>query len=314
MIEKIEIKNYGNISIEAACSGITILAGPNGIGKSMIAEAMRRIGAERERAYGKGAYIRQHDDIRSGTSIKITTGKKEYGIRYVNGDRCVWTCSPGTDGDPGRINVRIIRPAPEPRAACELRAALLERAPEDLMADSTGYTVIDQVDHWMKKIVGTGIMERTMEPGHRELVCYREAGGPAIRLKNAGTGVMTLTNLLTGCFLSDAGDILFIEHPEVFLHPGTQSRLFGFFLFLAKNGRQVFLETHSDHIVNAARVNICQKNARPEDVAINYMHWEGPKIENSQVRISDHGKLISDGTLEGFFDQYEKDFDIMIGI
>ena len=152
MIEKIEIKNYGNISIEAVCSGITILAGPNGIGKSMIAEAMRRIGAERERTYGKGAYIRQHDDIRSGTSIKITTGKKEYGIRYVSGDRCVWTCSPGTDGDPGRINVRIIRPAPEPRAACELRAALLERAPEDLMADSLRFCRTINISYCRKTI------------------------------------------------------------------------------------------------------------------------------------------------------------------
>lgn len=46
---------------------------------------------------------------------------------------------------------------------------------------------------------------------------------------------------------------LALEEPEAHLHPKIQTRLAHWFVMLARSGRQVFVETHSDHLVRRLR-------------------------------------------------------------
>ncbi|MEM5432516.1 AAA family ATPase [Cupriavidus oxalaticus] len=54
------------------------------------------------------------------------------------------------------------------------------------------------------------------------------------------------------------------EEPESHLHPKVQSRLASWFVALSRAGRQVIVETHSDHLVRRLRVLIAQASPNSE--------------------------------------------------
>jgi predicted ATPase len=57
-----------------------------------------------------------------------------------------------------------------------------------------------------------------------------------------------------GGLLADPGNTFIVEQPELHLNPSLQVRLAEFFISMVRAGKQVLVETHSEHIVNAIRV------------------------------------------------------------
>ena len=54
------------------------------------------------------------------------------------------------------------------------------------------------------------------------------------------------------------GGTLIVDSPEVHMHPSVQADLVDFFIELAKNGRKVVFETHSDHMITRLRRRIAE--------------------------------------------------------
>lgn len=73
-------------------------------------------------------------------------------------------------------------------------------------------------------------------------------------LADSGFGYSQVLPILVRGLLANPGDILIVEQPELHLHPALQVRLAGFFVEMVRLGKQVLLETHSEHLVNAIRV------------------------------------------------------------
>jgi predicted ATPase len=73
-------------------------------------------------------------------------------------------------------------------------------------------------------------------------------------LADSGFGYSQVLPIIIRGLLAAPGDTLIVEQPELHLHPALQIRLASFFVALARAGRQVILETHSEHLVNAVRV------------------------------------------------------------
>lgn len=72
---------------------------------------------------------------------------------------------------------------------------------------------------------------------------------------NVGFGYSYILPILIATLSADKNSKLFIENPEAHLHPGAQSRLMQFIIKVAVDKNlQVFIETHSDHIINALRI------------------------------------------------------------
>lgn len=80
---------------------------------------------------------------------------------------------------------------------------------------------------------------------------------------------------------------------------------------VANRGVQVFIETHSEHILNALRVMVVQKDMEAQD--INVMYFDS-KLDDffESIVIEESGKL--DHWPENFFDQAEKDLNVLLGI
>lgn len=87
-----------------------------------------------------------------------------------------------------------------------------------------------------------------------ELKIKTANGCSAYALADSGFGYSQLLPILVQGLLMDDDGILIVEQPELHLNPALQVRLAEFFVVMALAGKQVLLETHSEHIVNAIRV------------------------------------------------------------
>jgi predicted ATPase len=77
-------------------------------------------------------------------------------------------------------------------------------------------------------------------------------------LADSGFGYSQIVPVLIRGLLLPQNGTLVIEQPELHLHPALQVRIADFFLAMCSIGKQVILETHSEHLVNALRVKAAE--------------------------------------------------------
>lgn len=107
-------------------------------------------------------------------------------------------------------------------------------------------------------------------------------------LTTVGVGVSQALPVVVLGLLSPPGSLLLFEQPELHLHPDVQAALGDFFLALARSGRQVLVETHSEYLVNRLRRRtVTDPNARASElVRLFFFERSG---STSKVRRSEIG-------------------------
>ena len=121
-------------------------------------------------------------------------------------------------------------------------------------------------------------------------------------LLNVGIGVSQVLPLLVLCLGAPPGSTVLLEQPELHLHPAVQSRLGDFFAACALSGRQVVLETHSEHIINRLRLLVARGTLDAEsDVAINFIERYRFGSEVTRIAVGEDGAL--ERWPRGFFDE-----------
>lgn len=123
---------------------------------------------------------------------------------------------------------------------------------------------------------------------------------------NTGFGYSYILPLLLAVEIGKGG-MVFIENPEAHLHPRAQSKLIQILAKRAvENGIQLFIETHSEHIINGIRLaSILETEKNPvtvNDIAIYF--FEQTHIIY-KLEIDENAQLSP--WPEGFFDQAQKD-------
>ena len=67
-----------------------------------------------------------------------------------------------------------------------------------------------------------------------------------------------------------------LQQPEIHLHPKAQAEFSSLLVKLANKGNQSFIiETHSDYMIDRARIEIIRGNIHPEDVSLIYFEPKG---------------------------------------
>ena len=85
-----------------------------------------------------------------------------------------------------------------------------------------------------------------------------QSGGKEVDLSAVGTGVSQLLPVLMAVLLTKPQEIVIIEQPELHLNPALEKALATFLLNSARCGRQIVVETHSEHLVNRLRRHIAE--------------------------------------------------------
>ena len=93
-------------------------------------------------------------------------------------------------------------------------------------------------------------------------VCPLKGEGVAVPVSSVGVGVAQVLPIIVQCLLADPGrSLVVIEQPELHLHPSLEVKLADFFVACARSGRQIFIETHSEHLINRLRLAIAQDDS-----------------------------------------------------
>jgi len=129
------------------------------------------------------------------------------------------------------------------------------------------------------------------------------SAGHQVDLTAVGVGVSQALPVALQLVLSRPGDVLIIEQPELHLHPAMQLRMADLLLKFATAGRQIIVETHSEHLVNRLRRRVVEDPSALSAV-VSLLFAETDDDDNTVYResnIRDDGTLADDWP-DGFFD------------
>jgi predicted ATPase len=184
---------------------------------------------------------------------------------------------------------------------------------EELIKDDTSETLLAQVNYWLEFVLNTTIQIEDIIGTDVIKARYAVGKSRVMRPKNIGSGVSYLISIIVMCLIAEKDDILIIENPEIHLHPKAQSKLCEFLYFVAKSGRQIFVETHSDHIFNGVRVGIATDSMDKNDIAVNFFELDERNCTiNTVIDFGLKGQIVNH--VDGLFDQFDSDLDKMLGI
>jgi len=134
------------------------------------------------------------------------------------------------------------------------------------------------------------------------------------RPTNIGFGVSYVLPVVVALLKARPGSLLIIENPEAHLHPKGQRKMGELISLCAENGVQMFIETHSDHVLNGIRISVKNQQLSSNNVRIFFFQkdFSNNAIDHSCQcpKIGNDGKL--DYWPEDFFDEWDKALDEII--
>lgn len=137
-----------------------------------------------------------------------------------------------------------------------------------------------------------------------EIILWRN--NTPVRINNVGFGVSQLIPLVITCLITDDA-LIIIDEPESHLHPGLQSKVGEFILTMAKIGKRIIVETHSEHIINKLNYYSLKYDYLKNDI-YSYWIYEQDKTEKiEEIKYDKYGFIHNPP--EGFYDQTEITID-----
>lgn len=121
----------------------------------------------------------------------------------------------------------------------------------------------------------------------------KELKGRDRNLIDVGYGVSQALPLLTELFRPDAPPVFLLQQPEVHLHPMAQAALGSLFCSIAPE-RQLIVETHSDYIMDRARMDVRdgKTELKPDDVSILFFERGELDARIHSIRIDKDGNVL----------------------
>lgn len=113
-------------------------------------------------------------------------------------------------------------------------------------------------------------------------------------LVDLGYGVSQVLPIVTEVLRPTASRMFLVQQPEVHLHPSAQAALGSFFCDVAAKGRQLIVETHSDHLIDRVRMDIRDKKTKlsAKDVSLLYFERRDIEAKIHSLRFDAEGNVI----------------------
>jgi len=166
--------------------------------------------------------------------------------------------------------------------------------------DAIANTLLTQVNAWLGEI-SPGILVNTkyISEINKVILDYQftlEFGKTnSFKSRNVGFGITYVLPVILSLLTAEEGKIIIIENPESHIHPKGQAKLGKLMALAASLGAQLFIETHSDHILNGIRVAVKEQCIDMSKVNILYFDKETTDAEQyskiTQIKVDKNGTL-----------------------
>ena len=182
------------------------------------------------------------------------------------------------------------------------------RHPQDASA-----TVRAQVDAWLNELFpgARASADRPSPDAPIRLTFSLSRTSPWARPANVGFGLSYAFPMLVALLTRERGSIVVVDSAEAHLHPRAQSAVGRLLGQMAGAGLQIFIETHSDHLLSGVRLAVRDGLVEPDDVALHFVGQDGVPGRVTTLAVDKNG-AVSDWP-EGFFDQAENDLAVLSG-
>ena len=115
------------------------------------------------------------------------------------------------------------------------------------------------------------------------LPVHSKGGDPdLVGIADVGVGVSQIVPVLVALIVAVDGQLVYIEQPEIHLHPRAQIKLAGFIAQAAERGVNVVIETHSPLLILALQSLVAEGKVDPK---LAKLHWFR-RIRGGETRIS----------------------------
>ena len=126
-----------------------------------------------------------------------------------------------------------------------------------------------------------------------EVLVKTHAGASEVKITDVGFGVSQVLPALVGAFYCAPGSVVWMEQPEIHLHPQIQSELADV-LISAIQARedghsrniQLIVESHSEHFLNRLQRRVAEGTLAPEDIAIYFCQRNGKATELEPLEVN----------------------------
>ena len=143
--------------------------------------------------------------------------------------------------------------------------------------------------------------------------------GPNASIIDVGYGISQILPILVQILAppSSRGPVtempfFLLQQPEIHLHPKAQAELSSLVATLAGQGKRSFLvETHSDYMIDRARIEIRKGTIRPEDVSLIYLEPKGRTVKVHNISFDEMANMI--GVPKHYGEFFLKETDRLMG-
>jgi predicted ATPase len=164
--------------------------------------------------------------------------------------------------------------------------------------------MLEALNSWLlfmqlPQIIPTQLIERTISQ------IKLDSTGVEVCLPDVGFGVSQILPVLVECLRTKSGETIILEQPEIHLHPSLQSKLADFLICMAKAGKKIIVETHSEHLIKRLYLRAAQDESDQIRPLLNtvFVHFD----EQQQTSVTQTIMINEYGEIEnwpiGFFDE-----------
>lgn len=151
-------------------------------------------------------------------------------------------------------------------------------------------SLIAQVDAWLGEI-SPNMSVFTKVSSHSSVEIKYGTAENYYKPRHVGFGLSYVLPIIVTLLTAKKEKLVIIENPEAHVHPKGQVELGKLFAKAAQAGIQLFIETHSDHILNGIR--IAARTGKVDADKVGFFHFKRTDNESkiSSILVDNDGKL-----------------------
>jgi predicted ATPase len=133
-----------------------------------------------------------------------------------------------------------------------------------------------------------------------EVLVRTQENSPEVKLTDVGFGISQVLPALVQAFYCPKGSTVWMEQPEIHLHPRAQSVLADAFISAtqsyedsAPRETQLIIETHSEHLLNRLQRRVAEGAINKEDVAVYFVNNKKGTAQLEALELDEYGEILN---------------------